>query len=167
MTPWLPATALFTLVAAGLLACEPDRSNLEQPTATAAGLLRLSVDLDHTQGYCLDVAGFGANIRLDAPLQAHTCKPGSDDQLFAPIAGTDGGGFRLVEYDLCLAAVIVEPGATVSAAECDTGTVTQWFSLADDGRLQLVPPDARALCLGVAHGSGEPAPAVATTFVVI
>ena len=46
-------------------------------------LIRLADNLDDPQGYCIDVPGFGDNLRLDAPLQAHTCKPGSDDQLFA------------------------------------------------------------------------------------
>ena len=171
--PWLLAAALLVLTAPCLLACESDPPNPEQPatiepTATAnptlaaptampAGLLRLRDDLDDPQGYCVDVAGFGANIRLNAPLQAHTCKPGSDDQLFTPIDAVHGGGFRLVVYDRCLAAAIAEPGATVSVAECDSNAATQGFSLADDGRVQLALPDSPALCLGVAGGFGEPA----------
>ena len=205
MTPWLLAAALLVLTAPGLLACEPDPSNSEQPatieltatanptiavpvptdtavptltpidtstptlgpwptatniqtaTATPAGLLRLADNLDDPQGYCVDVAGFGANIRLNAPLQAHTCKPGSDDQLFRPTDAAHGGGFRLVVYDRCLAAAIAEPGAMVSVAECDSNTATQGFSLADDGRVQLALPDSPALCLSVAGGYGEPA----------
>ena len=30
--------------------------------------------LDEARGYCLDVAGPPENLRLDDPLQAHTCK---------------------------------------------------------------------------------------------
>lgn len=66
----------------------------------AAGLLRLADNLDDPQGYCVDVAGFGANIRLDASLQAHTCKPGSDDQMFAPIAPADGAEPALIAWEL-------------------------------------------------------------------
>ena len=38
------------------------------------GLLRTAQALDEARGYCLDIAGFGATLRLDDPLQAHTCK---------------------------------------------------------------------------------------------
>ena len=50
------------------------------------GLLRTAHPLDEARGYCLDIAGFGATLRLDDPLQAHTCKYGSelDDQRFEP-----------------------------------------------------------------------------------
>ena len=50
------------------------------------GLLRTAHALDEARGYCLDIAGFGATLRLDDPLQAHTCKYGSqlDDQRFEP-----------------------------------------------------------------------------------
>ena len=36
------------------------------------GLLRTAQALDEARGYCLDIAGFGATLRLDDPLQAHT-----------------------------------------------------------------------------------------------
>lgn len=121
------------------------------------GLLRLADNLDDPQGYCVDVAGFGSNIRLNAPLQAHTCKRRSNDQLFVSVPGLGDGGFRLAEYDRCLSAALLEPGATVSVAACDTNAVTQRFRLDSDGRVQLASPGAPALCLGVAHGSGEPA----------
>ena len=38
--------------------------------------------LDEPEFYCVDVAGFGNNLNLNSPLQAHTCKPGADDELF-------------------------------------------------------------------------------------
>ena len=48
------------------------------------GLLRTDNALDEVRGYCLDVAGFGATLRIVDTLQAHTCKYGSqlDDQNF-------------------------------------------------------------------------------------
>ena len=33
------------------------------------GLLRTAHALDEVRGYCLDIAGFGATLRLDDPLQ--------------------------------------------------------------------------------------------------
>lgn len=155
----MPAAALLLLMVVGLLACAADPPPVATniPTSTAAGLLRLADNLDDPQGYCVDVAGFGANIRLDAPLQAHTCKPGSGDQMFTPIALADGGGIGLVEYDRCLAAAMAESGAEVNVDRCDGGTVNQRFSLNEDGRVQLASPDGPMLCLGIADGMGEPA----------
>ena len=52
------------------------------------GLLRTAEPLDEARGYCLDIAGFGPTLRLEDPLQAHTCKYGGqlDDQRFERIA---------------------------------------------------------------------------------
>ena len=46
------------------------------PSATIPDrfLIRLKNDLDDPLGYCIDVRGFGSGIRLDADLQAHSCK---------------------------------------------------------------------------------------------
>jgi hypothetical protein len=54
-----------------------------------AGLLRTSYPLDDARGYCIDIAGFGANIRLDDPLLVHTCKYGAslEEQIFEPVGG--------------------------------------------------------------------------------
>jgi len=159
MTPRFVAGALLLLTVVGLLACTagPSPAPADIPIPTAAGLLRLADNLDDPQGYCVDVAGFGANIRLDASLQAHTCKPGSDDQMFTPIAPADGGGILLVEYDRCLAVETAESGAEINVVGCDAGTVNQRFSLGEDGRVQLASPDGPGLCLGIAAGQGEPA----------
>ena len=159
MTVRFAATAPLLLMVVGLLACAPDQSPVaaDVPIPATAGLLRLADNLDDPQGYCVDVAGFGANIRLDAPLQAHTCKPGSDDQMFAPIAPADGGGIRLVEYERCLAAAMAESGAEINVVGCDAGVVNQRFNLDSNGRVQLALPDGPGLCLGIAAGQGEQA----------
>ena len=125
----------------------------EAPEA-ATDLLRLVDFLDDPLGYCVDVPGFGANLRLDAPLQAHTCKPGSDDQLFAQI---DGGGMRLTRHDRCLTADNPAHGSAVRVATCEAGEASQGFRLDAEGRLRLRTDDGSTLCLGVAGGSGEPA----------
>ena len=50
---------------------------------SGASLVMLAGPLDEPEFYCVDVAGFGANLSVSGPLQAHTCKPGADDELFA------------------------------------------------------------------------------------
>ena len=80
------------------------------PIETPA-LLRLRDNLDDPLGYCIDVAGFGANIRLDAPLPAHTCKPNSPDQLFAMTGDARSWSVLLTGYGPCLETVQADPGA--------------------------------------------------------
>ena len=72
-------------------------------SAADAGLLRTAHALDEARGYCLDIAGVGATLRLDDALQAHTCKFGEplDDQRFERAAD---GAIKASAYDRCLAA---------------------------------------------------------------
>ena len=168
-----PADATPAPVPAATATNPPDPTPTSQPSSTAAdyptpptrkpatplptvGLLRLADNLDDPQGYCVDVAGFRANIRLNAPLQAHTCKPDSDDQLFAMIDPA-GGGIRLAGYDRCVAAAMMAPGSEVNVAECDIDAANQRFALDDDGLVYLSSTDGPALCLSVAPGAGQPA----------
>src|SRR4030095_8454084 len=82
-----------------------------------AGLLRTVHALDEARGYCLDVAGPPENLRLDDPLQAHTCKYGAplDDQRFERTAD---GAIRAAMYNRCLAAAALEPGARLLLRAC-------------------------------------------------
>ena len=124
-------------------------------------LLRLQDDLDDPLGYCIDVRGFGSGIRLDADLQAHSCKSGSpDDQSFAIAEDSRNGGIVLIEYDVCLAVADPTPGASILLRPCEDRSVSQAFALLADGQLRLLAnPDVlqKALCVGVADGAGEPA----------
>ena len=122
------------------------------PAVSAAdvALLRTAQPLDEARGYCLDIAGFGATLRLDDPLQAHTCKYGSplDDQRFEPIAN---GAIKASAYDRCLAAAALEPGARLVVRACTSDAAQRWTIAS--GRLS---PDARRdLCVSVADGKGE------------
>ena len=104
--------------------------------------------LDEPEFYCVDVAGFGSNLNLNSPLQAHTCKPGADDELFifnhpAP------GQFYMGAYDVCLGA---EEGALYVRACSESPN--QRFVLSDDGAIRLGDSD---LCLAVESGDGQPA----------
>jgi hypothetical protein len=114
------------------------------------GLLRTAHPLDEARGYCLDIAGFGATLRLDDPLQAHTCKYGSelDDQRFEPIAG---GAIKTGIGDRCLAATALEPGAKLVVRSCTSAPTQRWTLTW--GR--LTPDSQRELCVSVASGTGE------------
>jgi acetyl esterase/lipase len=115
------------------------------------GLLRTSYALDEARGYCIDVPGAGAGVRVDDPLQVHTCKYGAalEDQV---LARRDGGlAIAVPAYDRCLAADRLEPGAALYARDCEDTSLQRWRF--EWGRLS---PDARPdLCVTLAEGSGE------------
>jgi triacylglycerol lipase len=114
------------------------------------GLLRTAQPLDEARGYCLDIAGFGATLRLDDPLQAHTCKYGEplDDQRFERTAT---GAIKATLYDRCLAATALEPGAKLVVRACTTAAAQRWTIAW--GRLS--PESRRDLCVSVANAKGE------------
>lgn len=118
------------------------------PTPSAESLIMLQDPLDEPEFYCVDVAGFGSNLNLNAPLQAHTCKPGADDELFifnhpAP------GQFSMDAYDVCL-----EAGDGVLYVRACSDSQQQRFELSSDGILRLQDSD---LCVAVQSGEGQPA----------
>lgn len=59
------------------------------PVQAANGdLVRLVDPLDEPEFYCLDLSGWGDHLKLEDPLQAHTCKGAEPaDQLFTVIDG--------------------------------------------------------------------------------
>ncbi len=134
---------LFTLVLL-LVASSPAVSRAD------VGLLRTAHALDETRGYCLDIAGFGATLRLDEPLQAHTCKYGGqlDDQRFEPRAD---GAIKASLADRCLAATALEPGARLVVRACRSTAAQRWTQAW--GRLS--PDSRRDLCVAVANVAGE------------
>ena len=108
--------------------------------------LRSMYELEDPRGYCLDIPGFGARIRIDAPITTHTCKyslPGFDvDEIFEH---TDGK-LRLVNYDRCLSADSMEAGrADVNSIDC--GDAHEW-QVHDDGR--VTPSSDSSQCLTLA-----------------
>lgn len=136
-------------------------SHDSQATAPLRFLIRLQNDLDDPSGYCIDVRGFGAGIRLDTDLQAHSCKSSvADDQAFVLRGGSQKNSIVLVDYDVCLAVADPEPGASILLAPCDDAAVSQRFQWLGDGRLRLLAEQDASrpeLCVGVAGGAGEPA----------
>ena len=124
---------------------------------SGASLVMLADPLDEPEFYCVDVAGFGANLNVNGPLQAHTCKPGADDELFAFNRPADGQLY-LVEHDRCIEA----DGASLYGRPCSDSPL-QRFAYGEGGTLRLGGGD-RCLavaggdrCLAVAGGDGEPA----------
>lgn len=101
------------------------------------GYLRSAAPLDEHRGYCLDVAGFGANVRPDEPLRAHTCKYGEDnaDQLFKWVDETSGH-ISMPAYNRCLAASEANPGASLSVVACANSDLQAW-NFVPNGNLTL------------------------------
>ena len=81
----------------------PTPAEPEDESVAAESLVMLEDPLDEPEFYCADVAGFGANLNVNSPLQAHTCKPGADDEMFAFNRPSEGQLY-LVEHDRCLEA---------------------------------------------------------------
>ena len=98
---------------------------------SGASLVMLADPLDEPEFYCVDVAGFGANLNVNGPLQAHTCKPGADDELFAFNRPADGQLY-LVEHDRCIEA----DGASLYVRTCSESPL-QRFAYGEDGTLRL------------------------------
>ena len=112
-------------------------------------LVMLEDPLDEPEFYCVDVAGFGANLNVNSPLQAHTCKPGADDEMFAFNRPSARGRLYLVEHDRCLEA----DGMSVYVRSCSESPL-QRFAYGQDKTFRLESED---LCLTVASGNGQPA----------
>ncbi len=115
------------------------------------GLVKLKDPLDEPEFYCLDVPGWGRRLNLQAPLMAHTCKPGADDEIFQTDYPHEGQ-LAMPAYSLCVQADRAEAGAQLRLKECSDSAL-QRFALSD-GRLR--PAGAPSLCLAVADAAGEP-----------
>ena len=138
-------TSLPAMAAVLLILSNPATSSADR------GLLRTAEALDEARGYCLDIAGVGSTLRLDDPLQAHTCKYGAplDDQRFERVAASSA--IRAGAYDRCLAATALEPGAKLVLRGC-AGTPAQRWTLAW-GRLS--PESRRDLCVSLTGEKGQ------------
>ncbi|MDE2843303.1 MAG: hypothetical protein OXN21_07975, partial [Chloroflexota bacterium] len=111
-------------------------------------LIQLIDLLDEPESYCVDVRGFGSSLDTERSLQAHTCKPGADDELFL-FDRPGEGQISMPAYDLCMDS----DGEAVYVRSC-TDAQTQRFHLGADGTLRT---GDGTLCLAVAPGDGEPA----------
>ena len=78
-----------------------------------------------------------AGVRLDRPLQAHTCKHGiwNQDGRFDATA-LRNGVLRMPHYDLCLQAENNSVGARLILAKCTQAELQTW-TLQDSGEIAL------------------------------
>ena len=110
-------------------------------------LIQLIDPLDEPEFYCVDIPGFGNSLNTDAPLQAHTCKPGGADELFVVNQPAEGQLF-MPAYDLCMEA---EEGLTYTRSCSESAA--QRFVVGADGTIRT---GEGRLCLSVAPGEGQP-----------
>ncbi len=119
---------------------------MSSPAFSQSTFLRSMHELEDPRGYCLDIPGFGAQMRIDAPITTHSCKyslPGFDvDEIFEHADGK----LRLVNYDRCLSADSMESGrADVHSIDCDEAHPWQVHG---DGR--VTPSADSSQCLTLA-----------------
>ena len=124
---------------------------LALPVCAAEGLVALVDSLDEPEGYCLDVPGWGNRLNLKAPLMAHTCKPGAEDELFTR-GHPAPGQLYMKAYGLCVTAASDKPDAHVFLKDC-TSSALQRFSFESNGQIRL---DGSEVCMTVAGGRGTP-----------
>ena len=115
--------------------------------------LRVIAPLDEARGYCLDIPGHMTGVRVESPLQAHTCKHGiwNQDGRFG-VAALVNGVIRMPHYDLCLQAVTASIGARLVLAECTEAELQSW-TLQDSGEIALEA--SPQMCITVEEGPGR------------
>lgn len=122
--------------------------------ATAAETLvqvRLVDPLDEPEFYCLDLSGWGDHLKLDDPLQAHTCKTrGAGDQMFL----VEDGKILVGDTGRCLQIASSGrplPGSAILARTCSDSAM-QAFTLEEDGRISVTGSD---LCVAAGDESTD------------
>lgn len=115
--------------------------------------IRLVDNLDEPKFYCIDLSGRGDQLRLDDPVQTHSCKPADQaaDQLAFRF---EGDQIQVVGHERCLQATgsgpATIPGAPVLARACSNSPL-QKLSLHEDGTIRLAETP---YCLGIGAVSG-------------
>ena len=121
--------------------------------------LRLIDRLDRPEdGYCLDILGVGANLRVDLPIFAHNCKPVLTSDSAVQMLPTGQIVFPAVARCITVAGVNSRAlsGAAILLRPCDEAgpffetAALQRFTLHADGRMTLAGTD---LCLAVGADS--------------
>jgi len=119
--------------------------------ADAQQYVRLVDPLDEPEFYCLDLSGWGNHLKLEDPLQAHTCKiRGGDDQMFS----IEDGKILVGDTGRCLEVAgsgAPLPGSAILARKCSDSAL-QTFTLDEDGRITVTGSD---LCLVVGSQSTD------------
>lgn len=123
--------------------------------------VRLKDRLDRPRdGYCIDILGTGANLRLELPLFAHNCKGGATPD--SAVVYTIKGQLVFPGAEVCVTAFGVNntvlPGTAVLLRPCDhqiaffNTSNLQKFDYLKNGQLRLSSYD---LCLAVGNESSS------------
>ena len=117
--------------------------------------IQLTDPLGEPQFYYVDVPGPGTAVRLNSPLQAHTCKPleTAEDELFT-FDYRGEGQIYMEAYDLCAEATGQTAGPTVVLQPCSDSS-NQRF-VVDCGTVRLATGDQPDLCLAADHNDSIP-----------
>ncbi|MCH8206695.1 MAG: ricin-type beta-trefoil lectin domain protein [Chloroflexi bacterium] len=117
--------------------------------------LRVIAPLDEARGYCLDIPGHMSGVRIESPLQMHTCKHGiwNQDGRFDVVA-LGNGVLRMPHYQLCLQAENTSIGARLLLAGCTEAELQTW-TLQDSGEIALEA--FPQMCITVEEGPGRDA----------
>jgi hypothetical protein len=117
--------------------------------------LRVIAPLDEARGYCLDIPGHLSGVRLESPMQAHTCKHGiwNQDGRF-DVAALGNGTLRMPHYEMCLQAENTSTGARLLLAGCTESELQSWTHQ-DSGEIALEA--SRQMCITVDDGPGRDA----------
>jgi len=103
--------------------------------------------------HCFDLSGFGDNLRLENPVQTHTCKQTEEaaDQF---VFNFEGDQLKVVGHDRCVqvsgSGSSTLPGSPVLARAC-TDSALQKLSLEEDGKVRVAETD---LCLSAGTVAG-------------
>ena len=89
--------------------------------------LRVVAPLDEARGYCLDIPGHSTGVRVNSPLQAHTCKHGiwNQDGRF-DVAALGNGPLLMPHYDLCLGVESASVVAHLVMSQCTGADLQTW-----------------------------------------
>lgn len=153
--------ALIVIVGIGVTPASAQQESVAEAVATRIDMMltlddgpdditiRVASPLDEPRFYCVDIPG--NNEQFDGvEMSLHTCKDGMThrDTIFSASRAAEGELF-MPDYDLCLAAYILEKGAPIQLGAC-TGDSVQW----QVGSSRITPAGDSELCLTVGAEPG-------------
>lgn len=114
--------------------------------------VRLVDPLDEPEFYCLDLSGWGDHLKLEDPLQAHTCKVNDgSDQMFS----VEENRITVGDTGRCLQVAVSSgkalAGSAIIARECNDSPM-QALKLEDDGRISVA---GSGLCVAAGDESTD------------
>ena len=126
------------------------------PSAADELFLRVIAPHDEPSGYCLDIRGHRNGVRLQSPLQVHTCKNGmwNLDGIFETGALVERGALHMPHFDLCVEAATASTGADLMLASCGEKGLQEWRQLQTG---EIVLASNPELCITMKDGPGQSA----------